>query len=66
MLAGSLAYLLNHFLGMGGAVLLVIVLAIICLVLDYGEIFVGGVKSGSRKVYESAREDARCVRNAPG
>ncbi|MFR8339127.1 MAG: DNA translocase FtsK [Eisenbergiella massiliensis] len=59
VLAGSLAYLLNHFLGMVGAVLLVIVLAIICLVLITEKSFVGGVKSGSRKVYESAREDAR-------
>ena len=59
VLSGSLAYLLNHFLGMVGAVLLVIVLAIICLVLITERSFVGGVKKGSRRVYESAREDAR-------
>lgn len=46
--------------------LLVIVLAIICGA-DYGEIFCGpGVKSGSRKVYESAVRMQECVRNAPG
>ncbi len=59
VLSGSLAYLMNHFLGMVGAVLLVLVLAIICLVVITEKSFVGGVKKQSRRVYESAREDAR-------
>ena len=59
VLAGSLAYLLNHFMGMVGAVLLVIVLAIICLVVITEKSFVSGVKVGGRKVYESAREETR-------
>ncbi len=58
VLSGSVAWLLEHFLGMVGAVLLVIVLAIICLVIVTEKSFVGGVKTGSRRVYESAREDA--------
>lgn len=59
VLAGSLAYLLNHFMGMVGAVLLVIVLAIICLVVITEKSFVSGVRVGGRKVYESAREETR-------
>ena len=43
---------------MVGAVLLIIVLSIICLVIVTEKSFVGGVKTGSRRVYESAREDA--------
>ncbi len=58
VLSGTFAYLLEHFLGMVGAVLLVIVLAIICLVIVTEKSFVSGVKRGSRRVYESAREDA--------
>lgn len=59
VLSGSLAYLMNHFLGMVGAVLLVLVLAIICLVVITEKSFVGGVKKQGRRVYESAREDVR-------
>lgn len=59
VLSGSLAYLMDHFLGMVGAVLLVLVLAIICLVVITEKSFVGGVKKQSRRMYESAREDAR-------
>ena len=59
VLAGSLAYLLNHFMGMVGAVLLVIVLAIICLVVITEKYFVSGVTVGGLKVYESAREETR-------
>ena len=62
VLSGSLAWLLEHFLGMVGAVLLVIVLSIICLVIVTERSFVSGVKTGSRRVYESAREDARARR----
>ncbi len=58
VLSGSVAWLLEHFLGMVGAVLLIIVLSIICLVIVTEKSFVGGVKTGSRRVYESAREDA--------
>ena len=58
VLSGSLAWLLEHFLGMVGAVLLVVVLSIICLVIVTEKSFVSGVKTGGRRVYESAREDA--------
>ena len=43
---------------MVGAVLLVVVLSIICLVIVTEKSFVSGVKTGGRRVYESAREDA--------
>ena len=62
VLSGSLAWILEHFLGMVGAVLLVIVLSIICLVVVTEKSFVGGVKTGGRRVYESAREDAMARR----
>ncbi|MDE6186073.1 MAG: DNA translocase FtsK [Lachnospiraceae bacterium] len=58
VLAGSLAYLCFHFLGMIGTVLLVLVAVIISLVVLTDKSFVSGVKSGGRKVYERSKEDA--------
>lgn len=59
VLSGSLAYLMDHFLGTVGAVVLVLVLGIICVVIITEKSFVGGVKKQSRKVYETARADAQ-------
>ncbi len=59
ILAGSLAYLCYHFMGMIGTALTILVAAIISLVVLTEKSFVSGVKSGSRKVYEKTREDAR-------
>ena len=59
VLSGSLAYLMHHFLGMVGTVLLIMVFAVICLVVITEKSLVSGVRSGSRKVYESARTDAQ-------
>ena len=58
VLAGSLAYLCFHFLGMIGTVLVVLVAVIISLVVLTDKSFVSGVKSGGRKVYERSKEDA--------
>lgn len=59
VLSGSLAYLLYHFLDMLGAVLVVLVLMVICLVLLTERSLISGVKSGSRRVVELGREDAK-------
>ena len=59
VIAGSLAYLCYHFMGMIGTVLTMLVAAIIAIVVLTEKSFVSGVKSGSRKVYERTREDAR-------
>lgn len=59
VIAGSLAYLLYHFMGMIGTVLTLLVAAIISIVVLTEKSFVSGVKSGSKKVYERTREDAR-------
>lgn len=57
VLCGSVAYLLYHFLDMAGTIFVVLVLGIICLVIVTEKSFVGGVKKGSRKVYETALEE---------
>lgn len=59
VLSGSLAYLLYHFLDMLGAVLVVLVLMVICLVLLTERSLISGMKSGSRRVVELGREDAK-------
>ncbi len=59
VLAGSLAFMLYHFLDMLGAVLVVLVLMAVCIVLVTERSLISGVKSGSRKVVELSREDAR-------
>ena len=58
VLAGSLAYLSYHFLGLIGTVLIVLVAIIISIVVLTDKSFVSGVKSGSRRVYERSVEDA--------
>lgn len=60
--AGSLAWVLHHFLGMVGTVLLILVLAIICIVVITEKSLVGGVKSSGRRVYETARSDVQVRR----
>lgn len=59
VIAGSLAYLCYHFMGMIGTVLAILVIAIISIVVVTDKSFVSGVKSGSRQVYERTREDAQ-------
>lgn len=59
VIAGSLAYLCYHFMGIIGTVLLLLVAAVIAIVVLTEKSFVSGVKSGGRKVYEATREDAR-------
>lgn len=56
-ICGSIAYAMVHLLDMVGTVLVIIVLGIVCVVAITEKSFLGGVKKGSRHVYETARED---------
>ena len=58
VLFGSLSYVLNHLLDKTGTILVVIVLAIICIVVITEKSLLRGVEAGSRKVYETAKEDS--------
>lgn len=58
VLAGSLTYLLYHFLDMVGTVLILIVISIICLVILTEKSFVSSMKNSGRRVMELSREDA--------
>ena len=60
--SGSLAWLMYHFLGMVGTILLLLVLSVICMVVITERSFVGRVKSSGRYVYETARSDAQVRR----
>ena len=62
VLAGSLVWVLHHFLGMVGTVLFLLVLAVICGVILTERSLVGSVKSSGKRVYESARSDAQLRR----
>ncbi len=58
IVAGSLAYLCYHFMGIIGTVLVILVTAVIAVVVVTEKSFVSGVRDGGRKVYERTREDA--------
>lgn len=58
IIAGSLAYLFYHFLDMAGSVLVIIVLIMVCLVIITGKSIINGMKEGSKKVYNTAKDDA--------
>lgn len=57
VIAGSLAFLMFHFLDLVGSVLLIIVISIISLILLTEKSFMNGIRSGSRKVMDRSRED---------
>ena len=57
ILCGSIAYAMVHLLDMVGTILVIIVLGIVCAVAITEKSFLGGVKKGSKRVYETARED---------
>lgn len=54
---GAVALLLCSLIGKAGTVFLLIVLTIIALVLLTGKSFIKGVKQGSRKLYETTKEE---------
>ena len=57
-LGGLLAGLLTAAFGLVGAYVVDIIVLIICLVLITERSFLGGVKKGSKKVYDTAREES--------
>ena len=57
VICGSIAYAMVHFLDLVGTILVITVLGIVCVVAITEKSFLGSVKRGSQKVYESARED---------
>ncbi len=56
--AGSVAYMLYHFLDMIGAILVVIVLCIISIVLLTERSFVNGVKKSGKRMMEISKEES--------
>ena len=55
---GTMAYLLYHVLGALGTYLLLAVITIICIIIITEKSLLKGVSTSSKKVYETAREDA--------
>lgn len=55
---GALALLLCSLIGKVGTVFLLIVVSIIALVLLTGKSFIRGVKAGSKKLYETTKEES--------
>ncbi|MBO6015264.1 MAG: DNA translocase FtsK [Lachnospiraceae bacterium] len=55
---------LHTVFGMVGTIVIILILMIICLVVMTEKSFLRGVRSGSRKVYETARDDAERRREA--
>lgn len=58
ILGGAIAFLLVHFLGKIGTILLSIVALIICLIVLTDKSFIQGVSKQSKKVYARSKEDA--------
>ena len=56
---GMISKALTGAFGTIGTYLILLVLLIICAVIITERSFIGGVKTGSRKVYDTAKEDAR-------
>ena len=59
---GLICKALTGAFGAVGAWIIILVLFIICAVVITERSFIGGVKSGSKKVYDSAKEDAKRYR----
>ncbi len=56
--AGSLCWLMRHFLDTIGTVLMMLLCSVVCLILLTEKSLISGVKKGSSKVREISREDA--------
>ena len=57
VLAGSVAYLMNHYLDKAGTMLITIVLIIVCILLITGRSLIDFIKEGSLNTFNTARED---------
>ena len=58
VIAGSLAYLLHHYLETLGTVLVLLLLSAICIILLTEKSLLGGVKESSSRIQERSREEA--------
>ena len=65
VIGAALAHGISGLIGIVGTIAVVLIVLILCLVLMTEKSFVKGVANGSRRVYETAREDydRRVVRN---
>ncbi len=59
---GALALLLCSFIGKAGTVFLLIIVTIIALIIFTGKSFLRTIKSGSKKLYETTREEGGRLR----
>jgi len=57
VIGGSLAYLINHFLGDAGTWMLIIVLSLICVIVITGKSLLSGIKEQGQQLYDESRED---------
>lgn len=62
VVGGALCKILSGAFGTLGAWIILLVLLIICLVVITERSFIGGVKTGGKKVYDAAKEDAKKYR----
>ena len=58
VLSGGVYYALYSILSWLGALISLVVVTIICIVVITGKSFIGSVKKGGQKVYQTAKEDA--------
>ena len=59
ILAGSISFFFQHYLGVVGTVLVVLLCSIICFILLTEKSLIGSVKKGGSRMRELSREDAR-------
>ena len=59
IIGGLFSKMLCHLVGVIGAYVIVIILSIVCLVIITEKSFLRGVKKGSEKAYQTAKEDVR-------
>ena len=58
VLAGSICYLMQHYLETFGAVLVVLLCSVVCLILLTEKSLLAGMKNGGSRMRERSREDA--------
>ncbi len=59
VLAGSISFFFQHYLGVVGAVLVVLLCSIVCFILLTEKSLIGSMKKGGSRMRELSREDAR-------
>lgn len=54
---GSIAYMLNRYLGIAGTILICIIFILICIMIIMGRDMIRGLKDNGKQAYMTARED---------